>query len=147
MRKAALVSVIVVIFLIGSAFGFYFLFPLTSHQTYALAFTQGGACSPPAYGDPWAVALNGHTTIAAPIGHTIIAAPSNASLPAPNTLFAASPNFKNFSVIWFHVSDGVYTYVVSPSGFFSSGTATVNGADKIITVSGPFIDCTTSIAK
>lgn len=138
MRKAALVSVIAVVFLIGSALGFYFLFPLTSHQTYVLAFAQSGACSPPAYGVPWAVALNGHTTIAVP---------SNASLPVPNTEIRASPNFKNFSVIWFHVSDGVYTYVVSPSAFFPGGTATVNGADTIVTVSGPFLSCTTSIAK
>jgi hypothetical protein len=137
LRKATLVPVIVVVFLIGSAFGFYFLTTLTSHQTYALAFAQDGACSPPAYEAPWAVALNGHTTIAAP---------SNASLPVPNTEIRASPNYKNFSVIWFHVPDGVYTYVVSPSDFFPHGTVTVNGADTIVTVNGPFIGCTTSIS-
>jgi hypothetical protein len=135
MRKTALVSVIVVVFLAGLAFGFYLLPALSSSQTYALAFTQEGACSPPVYGAPWAVALNGRTTIAAP---------SNASLPIPNTELQADASYASYSVIWFHVSNGVYTYVVMPTGFYPNGTVTVNGADTIVTVYGPFIGCTTS---
>jgi hypothetical protein len=134
MRKATLVSVIVVLFLAGSGLGFYLLTAVASHQTYALAFTQDGACSPTAWGAPWSVALNGRTTIAAP---------SNASLPLVNTEIQASPNYANFSVIWFHVPNGVYTYAVAPSDFFGNGTVTINGADTIVTVYGPFIDCTT----
>jgi len=137
MRKATLVSVIVVVFLVGSAFGFY-IHPLltsqTSHQAsgqvYALAFTQQGACSG-AWGAPWSVALNGSTTVVEP---------SNASLPLPNNEAQASPNYQSYSVILFHVSDGVYTYVVSPH-FYSNGTVTMNGADTIVTVAGPFIMC------
>ena len=41
----------------------------------------------------------------------------------------------------FHVSNGVYTYVVAPTDFFSSGTVTIDGADAIVTVSGPTIIC------
>lgn len=131
-----MVSAIVVVFLVGSAFGFYLLPALTSHQTsqqvYALAFTQQGACS--AWGAPWSVALNGYTTVVEP---------SNASLPLPNAEIQASPNYQSYSVILFHVSDGVYTYVVSPNDFYSNGTVTINGADTIVTVTGPFIVCTT----
>ena len=141
MRKATLVSVIVVVFLGGSAFGFYFLPALTSHQasqqSYALAFTQAGACSPPAYASQWAIALNGHTTVVAP---------SNAQLPLSNTEIQASPDYKNLSVIWFHVPNGVYTYVVMPSDFFPNGNVTINGADTIVTVNGPFLGCTTQIS-
>ena len=130
MRSATLVSVIVVVFLVGSAFGFYLLPALTSHQTsqqtYALAFTQQGFCS--AYGAPWSVALNGHTTAVVP---------SNATLPLSNTEMAGLPGYKNFSVIWFHVPDGVYTYVVAPTDFFHNGTVTVNSANTIVTVIGP----------
>jgi len=137
MRRATLVSVVVVVFLIGTAFGFYLLPMLTSNHTYALAFTQEGACFPPAYGAPWSVALNDHTTAIEP---------SNASLPIPNTLpqsLSASPDYQKYSIILFHVPAGVYTYVVSPRYFFSNGTVTVNGADTIVTVGGPFMDCTT----
>jgi len=139
MRKATLVSVFVVAFLIGSAFGFYLLPVLTSQQSshqasgqvYALAFTQQGACSG-AWGAPWSVALNGSTTVVEP---------SNASLPLPNKSIQASPNYEGDSVILFHVSNGVYTYVVAPTDFFSSGTVTIDGADAIVTVSGPTIIC------
>jgi len=131
MKNATIVSVIVVVFLAGSAFGFYLLPALTSHQTYALAFTQEGACS--AWGAPWSVALNGYTTVVEP---------SNASLPLPSQSITASPNYQSYSVILFHVLNGVYTYVVSPN-FFSNGTVTINGADTIVTVTGPFMPCTT----
>ena len=130
MRRATLVSAIVVFFLVGSAFGFYLLPALTSDQSsqqmYALAFTQQGFCG--AYGAPWSVALNGHTTVVEP---------SNATLPLSNTQMAGLPSYKNFSVIWFHVSNGVYTYVVAPTDFFHNGTVTVNSANTIITVIGP----------
>ncbi len=132
MRKAAFIPIIVVVFMAGAAFGFYLLPLSTSQQTYALAFTQQGACS--AWGAPWAVTLNGHTTVVEP---------SNASLPLPNAEIRASPNYQGYSLILFHVSNGVYTYVVSPTDFFSNGTVTINGGDKIVTVYGPFIDCVT----
>jgi hypothetical protein len=136
MKKAALISVIVVVFLGGSALGFFVLPALTAHQTYALAFTQEGACSPPIYGAPWAVALNGRTTIASP---------SDSSLPIPNTEIQGNASDANYSVIWFRVPAGVYTYVVTPTDYFPSGTVTVNGTDTIVTVNGPFIDCTTTV--
>ena len=134
MRSTTLVSVLVVIFLAGSAFGFVLLPTLTSHQTYALEFTQGGACYPPAYGVPWAVSLNGHNTVAAP---------SNATLPLPNNELRASHDYKNFSMIWFNVPNGIYTYVVTPTDFFANGTVTVSGADTIVYVNGPMMGCTT----
>ena len=135
MRKASLVSVIVVVFLVGSAFGFVFLPTLTSHRTYVLAFTQEGACDPLLYGAPWDVVLNGHTTEAAP---------ANAALPIPDTQIQADAKYVNFSVIWFQVPNGVYTFSVSPSDYFyHNGTVTVSGADTIVTVVGPYIDCRT----
>jgi hypothetical protein len=138
MRKATLVSVIVAVFLIGSAFGFYLLPMLTSHQEYALVFTQSGSCSPPVWGAPWAVVLNSHTTKAAP---------ADTSLPlAVNTLQANQSN-ENFSVIGFAVPNGVYTYSLEPSDFYGgTGTITINGADTIVTVEGPQIGCTTTIS-
>ena len=133
MRKATLVSVIAVVFLAGSAFGFYLLPTLSSRQTYALAFTQEGACSPPIYGSPWEIAL---------IGHSTVVAPTNASLPLLNTVIQGNGNSKN-SVIWFHVPNGTYTYVVTPTDFFANGTVTIDGSDTIVTVYGPFIGCST----
>jgi hypothetical protein len=137
MKKATLVSVIVVVFLAGSAFGFFVFSAVASRQTYALAFSQEGVCSPPMYGAPWAVALNGRTTIVAP---------SSAALPLPNTVIQGSAGDVNYSVIWFHVPNGVYTYVVMPTDFFPNGTVTVSGSDTIVSVIGPFIGCTTTAA-
>ena len=134
MRKATLVSVILVAFFAGSAFGFFLLSASTSRQAYALAFTQQGACG--GWGAPWSVALNGHTTVIAP---------PNTSLPSPNSLqsIAVGTNYQNDSVILFHVTDGAYTYAVSPSYFFSNGTVTISGADTVVTVFGPYMGCTT----
>ncbi len=137
MKKATLVSVIAVVFLVGSAFGFYALPTLTSRQMHVLMFTQEGACSPTVWGAPWDVVLNGQTTKAAPI---------NAALPIPDTRITANQSNKNFSTIGFYVPNGVYTYSVSPGDFFSDGAVTVNGADAIVTVNGPSIGCTTTIA-
>jgi len=138
MRRAALVSVIVVVFLVGSAFGFYLLPELTSRRMYVLAFTQEGACSPPIWGAPWAVVLN---------GHIIVASPHNASLPIPNTEIEVNQSDASFSVIGFYVPNGVYTYGVVPTGFLGqNGTVTINGADTMVAVHPPAIDCTTTVA-
>ncbi|HXW95515.1 MAG TPA: hypothetical protein VEJ19_07405 [Nitrososphaerales archaeon] len=139
MRTATLASVIVVVFLVGSAFGFYVLPALTpdqsSQQMYALAFSQQGFCG--AYGAPWSVAINGHSTVVEP---------SNATLPLSNTQMAGLPSYKNFSVIWFHVTNGVYTYVVAPTDFFHNGTVTVNSANTIVTVTGPLFSASSTCA-
>jgi len=144
MRKATLVSVIVVVFLVGSAFGFYLLPELTSRQMYVLAFTQEGACSPPTasggpvWGLPWAVVLN---------GHTIVASPRNASLPIPNNTIETIQSDGNLSVIGFYVPNGIYTYGVVPTDYLGqNGTVTINGADTIVTVHPIAIACTTTIA-
>jgi len=99
-------------------------------------FTQEGACSPTVWGAPWDVILNGQTK----------AAPANAALPIPDTKIAANQSNKNFSTIGFYVPNGVYIYSVSPRDFFSDGAVTVNGADAIVTVNGPFISCRTMMA-
>ena len=138
MRKGTLASVIVVVFIVGAGFGFYLLPQWTSRQMYVLAFTQEGVCSPPAWGTPWAVVLNGHTTVASP---------PNASLPIPNTEIEANQSDGNFSVIGFYVPNGVYTYGVVPTGYLGqNGTVTISGAGTIVTVHPVAIDCTTSIA-
>ena len=83
------------------------------------------------------MALNGDTTVVEP---------SNASvslLNMPPQSITDSPDYQNYSVILFHVPNGVYTYVVSPHAFFSNGTVTIDGADTIVTVYGPFMACTT----
>jgi hypothetical protein len=135
MGKAALVSVIVVVFLAGSAFGFYLFPALTSHQEYVLVFTQSGSCSPPVWGAPWAVVLNSHTTKAAP---------ADTPLPFAENTLRANQSDENFSVIGFAVTNGVYTYSLEPSDFYGgTGTVTINGADTVVTVEGPFIACTT----
>ena len=141
-KGASLVSMIVVTFIAGSAFGFYILPAMTSHlstspQTYVMAFTQEGAYSPTVWAAPWEVIINARTTRAAP---------ANATLPIPDTSFSARPDYRNLSVIGFEVSNGVYTYSVSPKNFFHGGIVTINGADAVVTVHGPFIGCTTTIA-
>jgi len=138
MRRATLVSVIVVVFLVGSAFGFYLLPALSAHQSYMLAFTQDGVCSPPVWGAPWAVVLNSHTTKVAP---------ANTPLPLAETALQADPSYENFSVIGFVVPNGVYTYSLEPTNFYGeTGTVTINGADTVVTVEGPAIGCTTTMA-
>ena len=118
MRRATLVSVIVVVFLVGSAFGFYVLPTLTSHQDYALIFTQSGSCSPTVWGTPWAVVLNSETTKVAP---------KNTPLPLMENTLEANQSDENFSVIGFVVPSGVYNYSLEPSDFYyGAGTITVN---------------------
>jgi hypothetical protein len=138
MKKATLVSTIVVVFLVGSAFGFYLLPVLSARQSYVLAFTQDGVCSPPVWGAPWAVVLNSHTTKVSP---------ADTPLPLAETALQADPSDENFSVIGFVVPNGVYTYSLEPSDFYEgTGTVTVNGADTVVTVEGPAIGCTTTMA-
>jgi hypothetical protein len=139
MKKATLASVIVVVFLVGSAFGFYLISALSSHQDYVLVFTQSGSCSPPVWGAPWAVVLYSHTTKVSP---------TNASLPLAENTLQAKPSDRNFSVIGFAIPNGVYTYSYEPSDFYGqTGTITINGADAVVTVEGPAIACTTTIPK
>ena len=136
MRRATLTSAIVVVFLVGSAFGFYLLPALTSHKEYALVFSQSGSCSPPVWGAPWAVILNSQTTKVAP---------ANTPLPlVENTLYSNQSNV-NFSVIGFVVPNGIYTYSLQPTDFYGgTGTVTISGADTVVTVEGPAIVCSTT---
>jgi hypothetical protein len=138
MKRATLVSTVVFVFLTGSAFGFYLLPTLTTNQSYVLAFTQAGVCSPPVWGAPWAVVLNSLTTKVAP---------ARTPLPLAETALQADPSYENFSVIGFVVPNGVYTYSLEPSDFYhGTGTVTVDAADTIVTVEGPAIGCTTTLA-
>ena len=140
MRKATLISVIVVVFLVGSAFGFYLLPRLTLNQTsqqmHVLAFTQQGACSPTLWVAPWDVVLNGHTTSASP---------SNASLPIPSHEATVSPHYGNLSVIGFYLPNGVYVWASEPDTVGHTGTVTINGNDVVVTVYGPVLGCTSTV--
>ena len=136
MKTAALLSVVAVVFLIGSAFGLLLLPAFTSHQEYVLVFTQEGVCSPPVWGAPWAVVLDSHTTRGAP---------PNASLPLAETELQANQSDVRFSVIGFVVPNGVYAYSLEPSDFYGqTGTVTISGDDAVVAVQGPGISCTTT---
>jgi len=136
MKRSTLASVIVVAFLGGSAFGFYILPALNSHEEYALVFIQSGSCSPPVWGAPWAVVLNSQTTKVAP---------ANTPLPLVENTLEANQSDENFSVIGFVVSNGIYTYSLQPTDFYGgTGTVTIDGADAVVTVEGPAIACTTA---
>ena len=143
MRKSPLVSVGVVVFLGGTAFGFFLIpalvtGPMPSGQEHVLVFTQEGACSPPVWGAPWAVVLNSQTTKAAP---------AYAHLPLAQDTLQANGSDENASLIAFAVPNGTYTYSLQPSDFyFQTGTVTVVGGDVVVTVQGPAIGCTTTTA-
>jgi hypothetical protein len=140
-----LLSIVVVAFVIGSAFGSIFfhssydeLLPSSSVVLHELVFTQEGACSPTVYGAPWFVVLNNMTTLIEPAAST---------LPSQNG-FAASPLFKNYSVIVFAVAQGTYEYSVGGPAFFlshPSGRIIVNGSDATVVLAGPDLSCTTSL--
>jgi hypothetical protein len=139
MRKAALVSVIVVVFLAGSAFGFYVLPTSVSHREFVLMFTQSGSCSPPVWGAPWAVVLNSQTTKVAP---------ANTPLPLVQSTLQANESDRNFSLIGFAVPNGVYVYSLQPSDFYlQTGTVTIDGGDAVVTVQGPAIGCTITVTS
>ena len=97
---------------------------------YTVTFRQAGTCSPTIYAPKWSVTL-GNITKSAQTNNT-----------ASNTAYAEplSP-----PPIVFSVANGVYQYTIGPSNDEfqpSSGTVTVNGADVIVTVTGPVTSCT-----
>jgi hypothetical protein len=105
-------------------------------REFRVTFIQSGACSPLAYIAPWSVTL----------GNEVEAEPAGATLPIQNDTYTASPLYANDSTIIFSVPDGTYQFSISPFEPFGpdSGTVTVNGADVIVPLSGPFLSCTTT---
>jgi hypothetical protein len=101
----------------------------TSARFYEVAFTEQSNCSPPVWQAPWGVIIDGKTTIVQP---------SNTTLPLTNNGFFSSPSYGNYSVIWFSLPNGAYTYSVIPrgDGSASSGNITVSGSDTTVQVYG-----------
>gem|GEM_PF-6437600 len=72
-----------------------------------------------------------------------IAQPSNATLPLSESHFEALSSYGNYSVIWFSVPNGTYSYSILPQAFPQhSGSVTVNGMDTTIEVQAATILCT-----
>ncbi len=147
MRRAVIVSVAVVAFLIGVAFGSVFLSSTgtttitqtlasnSSTRLHEVIFNQDGICSPPVYLAPWSVTLANTTTIAGP---------PNATLPLSETSFSAAPRFKAYAVIMFLVPDGTYVYTIEPQFLAQTGTVKVIGADLMIQVHSAPVSCSTT---
>jgi hypothetical protein len=142
-------AIIVVSLIIGFAIGilYYSRPPTTTTVTavasgrfYEVAFTEASACSPPVWQAPWGVVLDGRTTIIRP---------SNASLPLSNSSFIISYNYGNYSIIWFSLPNGTYSYSVIPrgGGSASSGNVTVSGSDTTVEVYGAATVLCTSISS
>jgi hypothetical protein len=97
---------------------------------YNVTFKQAGTCNPTIYAPKWSVTL-GDETKSAQTNNTASNSAYAEPLPPPPIVFL--------------VTNGVYQYNIGPSNDEfqpSSGTVTVNGADVIITVTGPVTSCT-----
>jgi hypothetical protein len=107
-----------------------------SVREFRVTFVQSGACSPPVYVAPWSVTL----------GSEVEAEPAGVTLPIPDGYFSASPLYANDSAIVFSVPDGTYHFSITPSFAFAqtSGTATVEGRDVTVLLTGPILACITT---
>jgi hypothetical protein len=102
----------------------------TAGTVYTVTFQQAGTCNPTIYAPKWSVTL-GNETRSAQTNNSASNTEYAEPLPPPPIVFS--------------VADGVYQYSVGPSndGFQpASGTVTVNGADVVVTVTGPATSCT-----
>jgi len=104
-------------------------------QLYEIEFTQEGVCSPPLWEAPWEVVLNNLTTIIRP---------PNGTFPTVESGFKVSNSYENYSVIWFSVPNGTYTYSVFPQmELAQSGIVSVVGSDTVVQVHAATVLCTT----
>ena len=135
-KKGVIVSVAIAL-VIGLGIGSVF-FPMGTRtngpsRLYEVEFTQQGVCSPKVWTAPWAVVMDKQT----------IAQPSNAMLPLPESGSTALSSYENYSVIWFSVRNGTYSYSILPQAFLQrSGTMTVDGMDTTVVVQAATILCT-----
>ena len=102
----------------------------TAGEVYTVTFQQAGTCNPTIYAPKWSVTF-GNVTKSAETNNTASNTEYAEPLPPPPIVFS--------------VTNGVYQYIIGPSfDEFqpASGTVTVNGADVIISVTGPVTSCT-----
>jgi hypothetical protein len=95
-----------------------------------VTFQQAGTCNPTIYAPKWSVTL-GNITKSAQTNNTASNTEYAEPLPPPPIVFS--------------VTNGVYQYGIGPSNDEfqpASGTVTVNGADVVVTVTGPVTSCT-----
>jgi hypothetical protein len=97
---------------------------------FTITFQQAGTCNPTIYAPKWSVTL-GNITKSAQTNNTASNTEYAEPLPPPPIVFS--------------VTNGVYQYSIGPSNDEfqpASGTVTVNGADVVVTVTGPVTSCT-----
>jgi len=109
----------------------------TSTGPHLVIFRQEGACSPPFWGVPWSVTIDGWTKVQ-PVG---------TSLPLNDNFLQGTTN-ESLSTITFLLPSGTYEYQVHPSNMFftpSSGTVTVSEGEVEVNIAYSGTSCTTTV--
>lgn len=108
----------------------------SNSQQYYVVFQQIGACTPEFWGIPWSVT----------IGNLTLVQPPNTPIPINNGTLYGTTNL-NYTTITFLLSNGVYSFRVSPTLFFftpTTGTVTVSGSNVTVPIRYTGTSCTTS---